>query len=337
MNDEFDDAALDKLLRAADPLAPGDLPSDADTDAALRRLVAGAPAPGSGPGRGKRRREVAGSLRSLRPRVLASLTGCAAVIATAVAVLLGSGGAPAYAVTRNSDGTVSVKLMSIAGVDGANHALASLGVRARFVQVLATARYVAQTQPCKGLPAGAERTITINPASIPQGRLEALAVDHAAQVRFYAAVPAGSLSAVAARVHAMALASGKAYQRHFQVVPPGTGIYGTGNSGTGDSGSGNSGTGNSGAQTPVGNSGTGNSGSGNSGTGNSGTGQTIQLHIHPGPRLVTIYCGRAGAPPAAGNSGTGNSGNTGTGNSGTGNTGTGKSGTGNTGTGNSGS
>jgi PPE-repeat protein len=265
--------------------------------------------------------------------VLASLTGAAAVIATAVAVLVAvSGAAPAYAVTRNSDGTVSVKLMSITGVDGANHALASLGVRARFVQVLATARYVAQAQPCKGLPAGAVRTITINPASIPQGRMEALAVDHAAQVRFYTAVPAGSLSAVAARVHAMALASGKAYQPHFQVVPPGTGIYGTGNSGTGNSGSGNSGTGNSGSgnsgtgNSGSGNSGTGNSGSGNSGTGNSGAGQTIQLPIHPGPRLVTIYCGRAGAAPAAGNSGTGNSGTSGTGNSGTGNSGTGNSG-----------
>jgi PPE-repeat protein len=279
------------------------------------------------------------------------------VIGSALAVLLGaSGSAPAYAVSRNSDGTVSVRLQSLAGIAGANHALRSMGIRAAFVHARAMANWVAGTQPCKGMPAGGVRTITFNPAGIPHSQTEVLGVDRTAQVRFYTAVPTGSLSNVAARVHALALEAAKTGTQHpfgeypnVQRVRPGdgTGNSGSGNSGTGNSGTGNSGTGNSGAgNSGTGNSGTvsagpgtagtGNSGTGNSGTGNSGTGTTVQLK--PGVHTVVIYCGRSGVPPAgvpAGNSGTGNSGNTGTGNSGTGNsgnTGTGDSGAGTTST-----
>jgi hypothetical protein len=58
----------------------------------------------------------------------------AAIVAVALAVtiaLSSGGGTPAYAVTQNADGSVTVTIRQLVGVDGANGELATLGVPVR--------------------------------------------------------------------------------------------------------------------------------------------------------------------------------------------------------------
>jgi len=61
--------------------------------------------------------------------------GVAGASVAAVIVLGAAGSAPAYAVTRHSDGSVSVTIRRIDGIRGANQRLAQLGIRARAVQI----------------------------------------------------------------------------------------------------------------------------------------------------------------------------------------------------------
>jgi hypothetical protein len=66
-----------------------------------------------------------------RPRVLAGTTIGAAALATALALVLGATtSAPAFAVTRNHDGTVTVSIRRTSGIAGANARLHQLGIRA---------------------------------------------------------------------------------------------------------------------------------------------------------------------------------------------------------------
>ena len=58
----------------------------------------------------------------------------AAALAAAVIGLSSGGGAPAYAVTSNPDGTITVTIGELAGVTGADETLASLGVPVRVVR-----------------------------------------------------------------------------------------------------------------------------------------------------------------------------------------------------------
>ena len=100
--------------------------------------------------------------RASRPQLLAGTTVGLAAIATAAMLLLGaSTSAPAFAVTRNPDGTVTVNLMKASGIAGANDRLAAMGVRA---QILALAKS-APTAACEG---GTVPTITFDPFSIPK-------------------------------------------------------------------------------------------------------------------------------------------------------------------------
>ncbi len=83
-------------------------------------------------------------------------------MATAAASLLGaSTSSPAFAVTRNPDGTVTVKLTKPSGIAGANKRLAAMGVRAQ-IQALA------KQPPTFVCPGGTAPTITFDPASIPK-------------------------------------------------------------------------------------------------------------------------------------------------------------------------
>src|SRR5689334_17213944 len=75
--------------------------------------------------------------RRTRPRLLAGTTLGLAGIGTAIVLILTAASTPAaFAVNRNSDGTVSVQIKQLAGIKGANEKLAKLGVRANFVQAL---------------------------------------------------------------------------------------------------------------------------------------------------------------------------------------------------------
>jgi hypothetical protein len=76
--------------------------------------------------------------RRARPRVLAGTTlGLAGVGATLTLILTAASTTPAFAVTQNRDGSVSVKIMRLAGIQAANAKLHALGVRAQVVQVSA--------------------------------------------------------------------------------------------------------------------------------------------------------------------------------------------------------
>jgi hypothetical protein len=97
-----------------------------------------------------------------RPQLLAGTTVGLAAMATVAALLLGaSTSSPAFAVTRNPDGTVTVNLMQQSGIVGANERLAAMGVRA---QILALAKHA----PRFVCPGGTMPTITFDPASIPK-------------------------------------------------------------------------------------------------------------------------------------------------------------------------
>jgi hypothetical protein len=100
--------------------------------------------------------------RAPRTQLLAGTTVGLAAMATAAALLLGaSTSSPAFAVTRNPDGTVTVNLTKLSGIAGANKRLAAMGVRA---QILALAKHA----PKAVCPGGTAPTITFDPASIPK-------------------------------------------------------------------------------------------------------------------------------------------------------------------------
>ncbi len=71
------------------------------------------------------------------PLAAGALVLFAAIVAAAMTLTAGTSTTPAYAVTVNPDGSVSVTLTEVLGVSGANEALARLGVRARIAKVQA--------------------------------------------------------------------------------------------------------------------------------------------------------------------------------------------------------
>ena len=109
------------------------------------------------------RRPVRKHRRATRSQLLAGATVGLVGAATAAALLFGaSTSPPAFAVTRNPDGTVTVNLTRPSGIAGANEKLAAMGVRA---QIAATAKI----PPKLVCPGGTVPTITFDPASIPKG------------------------------------------------------------------------------------------------------------------------------------------------------------------------
>jgi len=69
------------------------------------------------------------------PLAAGALVLLVAIVAAAITLTAGTSTTPAYAVTVNPDGSVSVTLTEVLGVSGANEALARLGVRARIAQI----------------------------------------------------------------------------------------------------------------------------------------------------------------------------------------------------------
>jgi hypothetical protein len=98
------------------------------------------------------------------------LAGTATALAFALAA---TSGTPAFAVTSNSDGSVTVTLHDIAGVAGANAELSKLGVRARAVHAVAGCTAPADRVPVYHFagavrPAATPYGVTIAPNAIPQ-------------------------------------------------------------------------------------------------------------------------------------------------------------------------
>ena len=302
------------------------------------------------------------SSRRRRPRLIAGTTLAAAAVAAVIVLVVGATtSSPAYAVSQNRDGTVTVRVQQLAAVGGLNERLRTLHVPARVVAVAAACGQLMYREISPSIHANVSAT-RFDPRAIPHGQTLLLAswlAGHQVQVAIARQV-AGRTPACLAHRMARQLAISVHSANNPPIVwtcgfrapvPAGSdtgGNSGTGNSGTGNSG--NSGTGNSG------NSGTGNSGnsgtgnSGNSGTGNSGTTsnsgppptqvplptaslpRTAQKATLLGPaaalaasRPIVMMTVHACQSPPPGNSGnSGNSRNSGAGNSG--NSGTGNSG-----------
>src|ERR1700733_1939524 len=102
--------------------------------------------------------------RASRPQLLAGTTAGLAAMAPAAALLFGaSTSPPAFAVTRNPNGTITVNLMHRSGIAGANEKLAAMGVRAQIA-------VPAKTPPKLVCPGGTAPTVTFDPKSIPKSR-----------------------------------------------------------------------------------------------------------------------------------------------------------------------
>lgn len=175
MTDQMNDSVLLARLRRIDPLDPSELPSAVETEAALGRLLRRGP--------GSRRPEGRSQRRLGRPRILIGGTAAAAMLAVALALLLGtSATTPAFAVTDHHNGTVTVKLLKLSGITGANRRLAALGIRAKIVREVQLARVVSRLNPCLGGPAESGRTLSFDPRKIPPKRLLLLSADRTAQL-----------------------------------------------------------------------------------------------------------------------------------------------------------
>ena len=118
--------------------------------------------------------------RRARPRVLAGTTLGLAGIGTAVALALGAASStPAFAVTRNHDGTVTVALQRIAAIHDANAKLAGSGLPVKLVRVKAGCVAAARAKALAALSKARPQSIAplrwsgrarFNPRKIPPGK-----------------------------------------------------------------------------------------------------------------------------------------------------------------------
>ena len=211
-----DNPALDERLRAADPLHAGGRPPAEDAEASLQRLlveIRGLPPRGGSPGRWTSYRPgaVPGRPTSYRPGrvrrrlVLGTVAAGVAVCAT-LALLLGSAATPpAFAVTRHSNGTITVRIIRLDGISGANRRLRGLGVPARLV-ASDLAGHLARLHPCQGAPSGTTHTITINPAAIPHRRMLVIGVARSVHLAHLVNVRLSPRASRTVRLRARALA-----------------------------------------------------------------------------------------------------------------------------------
>jgi hypothetical protein len=102
-----------------------------------------------------------------RPRVLVGTTLGLAGLATALALgFTAASSSPAFAVTRNHDGTVSVRIMRLSGVDPANAKLAAMNVRVKLEQAPVPCQVRAPRLPGRFHPWQA----LVRPWRVPPGR-----------------------------------------------------------------------------------------------------------------------------------------------------------------------
>jgi len=113
-----------------------------------------------------------------RPALITGTALATAALATAVvlAVSASTSAPPAYAVSTNPDGTVTVTLNDVSALTGLNAELARDGIRAKAVPLTSTC--TTRAFPA-AMPAGTNPstyTITIVPADIPAGYTAIVAV-----------------------------------------------------------------------------------------------------------------------------------------------------------------
>jgi RNA polymerase sigma-70 factor (ECF subfamily) len=126
-------------------------------------------------------RPAAKRARRARPRLLAGTSvALAGVGATLALVLSAASSPPAFAVSRNADGTYTVSLQMLAAIHGANARLAALGIRARLVEVTtgctvkalppAAVHAMQLAQSMVGRAAPQVATARLDPRKIPPGK-----------------------------------------------------------------------------------------------------------------------------------------------------------------------
>lgn len=133
-------------------------------------------------------------LRVPIPRLLPAGALGLAVAALVAALVIGlssgggGGGTPAYAVVRNGDGTVTVTVNELLGIEGANEELKTLGVPAVVVRSeegcsTSPGQYKAAPvsaelshQIASGSGSGGASSVVIDPAAIPEGDTVAIGV-----------------------------------------------------------------------------------------------------------------------------------------------------------------
>jgi hypothetical protein len=104
------------------------------------------------------------------PLAAGSVVLLAAAVAGVLALTAGPSTTPAYAVTANANGTVSVTLNEVLGVTGANEALARLGVRARIAQVEADCTQTGENvRPVPGEAAHEQQEQIVEPQKVGEG------------------------------------------------------------------------------------------------------------------------------------------------------------------------
>ncbi|HEX4108322.1 MAG TPA: hypothetical protein VHX88_09330 [Solirubrobacteraceae bacterium] len=140
--------------------------------------------------------------RRARPGLVVGTTGALAGLGTTLALVLGATGtSPAFAVTHNADGTVSVTINRMDGIRAANAKLAALGLPVRAVPVT-TGCTTAVTEPPPNVSASPApvRVARIEPRAIPHGDTLLLADQQHGQrlrlVEVRGAVPACLLKGV---------------------------------------------------------------------------------------------------------------------------------------------
>ena len=255
-----------------------------------------------------------GRVLRARPRVLAGTTVGAAVSGAAVALVLSAAGSsPAFAVSRNHDGSYSVTLRTLVAIPAVNRKLSRLGVPARMVAAQGSCNWVS-------VAPRARRDVRIDAHTIPQGRTLVIAAWHdGRQVKVAASFSRAAVACVVPPCPPMRVSGRLTPIRHLTPIPvPGNfhQVRGSGNSG-------NSGNSNSRGSDTSGNSG--NSGSGDSGSASSGNsgGWTVRSAGPAGgppgqvPLPAVRFCGPLPAPGANGGN-SGNSGSAGSGSAGSG-------------------
>ena len=174
-------------LQAARPQAAYNtrtLVDDQAREALLAAITADQHEERRGPDADPRRRWLgrqAATHRGARPGVVAGSALGLAGIGTAMALVLGATTtSPAFAVTHNRDGTVTIYIERSSGIGGANARLNQLGIRAQVVQQAPAGFRCTSTvgEPERGAPAS-ERSVahvhwTIDPRTVPRGRTLAL-------------------------------------------------------------------------------------------------------------------------------------------------------------------
>jgi F0F1-type ATP synthase membrane subunit c/vacuolar-type H+-ATPase subunit K len=127
----------------------------------------------------KRRLEFTSARRKrARPRILAGTTlGLAGLGAALALAFTAASTSPAFAVTRNHDGSVSVRIVRLSALPAVNARLAAMKIHARLVPVVAHCPRPTRLPP----PPNQRLRTRIKPWRIPRGRTLVIAVSPGSQ------------------------------------------------------------------------------------------------------------------------------------------------------------